>query len=71
MRVLFCMGEKSADGRVFVRPSARCIAIEGDRVAMVHSLQYDYYKFPGAASSRRKPESRRWCGKRRRKRVCW
>ena len=39
MRVLFCMGEKSADGRVFVRPSARCIAIEGDRVAMVHSLQ--------------------------------
>ena len=47
MRVLFCMGEKSADGRVFVRPSARCIAIEGDRVAMVHSLQYDYYKFPG------------------------
>lgn len=47
MRVLFCMGEKSADGRAFVRPSARCIAIEGDRVAMVHSLQYDYYKFPG------------------------
>ena len=59
MRVLFCMGEKSADGRAFIRPSARCIAIEGDRVAMVHSLQYDYYKFP------------RWCGKRRRKRVCW
>ena len=57
MRVLFCMGEKSADGRAFVRPSARCIAIEGDRVAMVHSLQYDYYKFP--ESSRRKPESRR------------
>ena len=54
MRVLFCMGEKSADGRAFIRPSARCIAIEGDR-----------------ASSRRKPESRRWCGKRRRKRVCW
>ena len=47
MRVLFCMGEKSADGRAFIRPSARCIAIEGDRVAMVHSLQYDYYKFPG------------------------
>lgn len=72
MRVLFCMGEKSADGRVFVRPSVRCIAIEGDRVAMVHSLQYDYYtNSRAAASSRRKPESRRWCGKRRRKRVCW
>ena len=69
MRVLFCMGEKSADGRAFIRPSARCIAIEGDRVAMVHSTTTTNSR--AAASSRRKPESRRWCGKRRRKRVCW
>ena len=39
MRVLFCVGEKSADGRAFIRPSpARCIAIEGDRVAVAHRL---------------------------------
>ena len=49
MRKLFDMDKRDYDpnGRAFIRPSARCIAIEDGRVAMVHSLKYDYYKFPG------------------------
>ena len=49
MRKLFDLDLRDYDprGRAFVRPSARCIAIENGRVAMVHSLKYDYYKFPG------------------------
>ena len=31
----------------FVRNSARSIIIRNGKVAMVHSLKYDYYKFPG------------------------
>lgn len=31
----------------FVRNSARSIIIRDKKVAMVHSLKYDYYKFPG------------------------
>ena len=33
--------------RTFVRDSARSIIIRNGKVAMVHSLKYDYYKFPG------------------------
>ena len=33
--------------RTFVRNSARSIIIRNGKVAMVHSLKYDYYKFPG------------------------
>ena len=33
--------------RSFVRNSARSIIIRNGKVAMVHSLKYDYYKFPG------------------------
>lgn len=29
------------------RPSVRGIIVCGDKLAMVHSLKYDYYKFPG------------------------
>ena len=49
MRKLFDMDRRDYDpkGKAFIRPSARCIAIEDGRVAMVHSLKYDYYKFPG------------------------
>ena len=36
--------------RSFVRNSARSIIIRNGKVAMVHSLKYDYYKFPAAAS---------------------
>ncbi len=49
MRLLFTMdtGDYDPRGPVFVRHSARCVTIRDGRVAMVHSLKYDYYKFPG------------------------
>ena len=49
MRLLFEIDTKDYDpqGVAFVRPSARCIHIKKGLVAMVHSLKYDYYKFPG------------------------
>ncbi len=49
MRLLFNMdaNDYNKNGRAFVRHSARCITIQNGRVAMVHSLKYDYYKFPG------------------------
>ena len=48
MRLLFEMvpDEKLA-GPVYTRPSVRGIILKGECVAMVHSLVYDYYKFPG------------------------
>ena len=48
MRILFRM-DKNDYGqctRTFVRNSARSIIIRDGRVAMVHSMKYDYYKFP-------------------------
>ena len=49
MRLLFEIDTKDYDpnGVAFVRHSARCIHIKNGLVAMVHSLRYDYYKFPG------------------------
>lgn len=49
MRLLFEMDKKDHGQctHSFVRNSARSIIIKGKRVAMVHSLKYDYYKFPG------------------------
>ena len=49
MRLLFEIDTKDYDpgGTVFVRHSARCINIKNGLVAMVHSIKYDYYKFPG------------------------
>jgi 8-oxo-dGTP pyrophosphatase MutT (NUDIX family) len=34
-------------GKAFKRPSARAIIIKNNKIYMVHSLVYDYYKFPG------------------------
>lgn len=31
----------------FTRDSARSIIIRAGKIAMIHSLKYDYYKFPG------------------------
>ena len=49
MRTLFEMDKKDYSGctHTFTRNSARSIIIKNGRVAMVHSLKYDYYKFPG------------------------
>ena len=49
MRMLFEIDLKDYGDctRVFTRHSARSIIIKEKRVAMVHSLKYDYYKFPG------------------------
>ena len=49
MRLLFEMDLHDYDDctHSFVRNSARSIIIRDGKVAMVHSLKYDYYKFPG------------------------
>lgn len=49
MRLLFEIDKKNYDSctRTFVRNSARAIIIRDGRIAMIHSLKYDYYKFPG------------------------
>ena len=49
MKLLFEIDKKNYDndGKAFVRPSARAIIIKDNKIYMVHSLVYDYYKFPG------------------------
>lgn len=49
MRNLFDIDIKDYDpaGSVLVRPSARGIIIKNGKVAMVYSLRYNYFKFPG------------------------
>ena len=49
MRLLFALDQKDylPGGTVSRRPSVRGIIVQGGRLAMVHSLKYDYYKFPG------------------------
>lgn len=49
MRLLFEIDTKdyNINGKKFVRPSVRSIIIKENKVAMVHSLKYNYYKFPG------------------------
>ena len=54
MRLLFEMDKKDhADCKQdFVRNSARSIIISGKKLAMIHSVKYDYYKFPGGGIER-------------------
>lgn len=49
MKLLFEIDTKDYDinGKPFIRPSARSIIIQNNKVAMIHSIKYDYYKFPG------------------------
>lgn len=49
MRLLFNIDPKDYDpnDKAFIRPSVRSIIIRDNKVAMIHSLKYDYYKFPG------------------------
>ena len=54
MRLLFEMDKKDYAGctRTYVRNSARSVIITEQKIAMVHSLKYDYYKFPGGGIER-------------------
>lgn len=49
MRILFSLDllNYSDCDIPFVRPSARCIIIKNELIAVVYSQKYDYYKFPG------------------------
>lgn len=49
MRQLFTIDTQDYNpgGTVEVRPSVRGIVLRDGKVLMVHSLKYDYYKFPG------------------------
>ena len=49
MRLLFEMDKKDYGKctHAFVRNSARSIIIVNNKIAMIHSLKYDYYKLPG------------------------
>ena len=49
MRLLFEMDKKDYGKctHAYVRNSARTIIIVNNNIAMIHSLKYDYYKFPG------------------------
>ncbi len=49
MRTLFELDAKnySEKSETVSRPSVRAIIIHGGKIAMVHSVKYDYYKFPG------------------------
>lgn len=49
MRKLFDIDARDYDinGTVFTRNSARGIIIKDKKIALVHSLKYDYYKLPG------------------------
>ena len=49
MRLLFEIDRKNykKDGTFTKRPSVRGIIIKDKKIAMIHSLKYDYYKFPG------------------------
>lgn len=49
IRLLFTMDRKDydPDSPRFICPSARAVIRNGERIAMIHSQKYDYYKFPG------------------------
>lgn len=49
MKTLFEMDLKDYDENAprFERPSVRGIILKEGKIALVHSLKYDYYKFPG------------------------
>ena len=49
MRSLFEIDthDYNTNGKALVRPSVRAIIVRDGLVGMVHSLKYDYYKFPG------------------------
>ena len=49
MRLLFALDQKDYEecNRTYIRNSSRAIIIKENKIAMVYSRKYDYYKFPG------------------------
>ena len=49
MRELFVLDKKNynPNGSVFSRPSVRGIILRDGKIAMMHSIKYNYYKLPG------------------------
>lgn len=49
MRTLFELDSKdyNPDGKIFSRPSVRAIIIKDGKLALVQSVMYNYFKFPG------------------------
>lgn len=49
MKLLFEIDKKDYDlcKNILYRPSSRAIIIKKDKIALVHSLKLNYYKFPG------------------------
>lgn len=49
MPTLFALDGEDYDPRwpAVIRPSVRAVILRGNKIALVHSLKYDYYKFPG------------------------
>lgn len=49
MRLLFEIDKKDHENctHTYIRNSARALIIEGGKLALIHSLKYDYYKPPG------------------------
>ena len=54
MKLLFSIDKKDYDAcdHVLVRNSARSVIIREGKVALIHSLKYDYYKFPGGGAEK-------------------
>ena len=49
MRTLFVIDKKNytENGSVGYRPSVRGIIIKDDKIALIYSKKFNYYKFPG------------------------
>lgn len=49
MRLLFALDKKDykENGTSYARPSVRGIIIKDKKIAMIHSLKYNYFKLPG------------------------
>lgn len=54
MRLLFEIDKKDydPDGEAFIRPSARAIIFRGDKIAVIRSQKYGFYKIPGGGIER-------------------
>ena len=63
MKELFSMDRKdyNPEGKVTSRPSARGVIRKEDKVLLVHSKKFDYYKFPGGGIEKGEDEKEALC----------